>query len=176
MGIVTTCDERPFTGECDVCGASQTEDCGKLRQPRNIPCKWCSKMTNMLVTKQCDGCWELSTRIERDPELAQKILLTKVSRSGACAITGLIVHEPEQNRMCHADLYKFGLVWVIECAPWQYGEVPALHDKIGLIDSNTVFVKERSRGGSTIVVHRPDLKLNQAALDYMQDTWGSSGN
>lgn len=39
-----------------------------------VPCKFCGKDTIMLGTKLCDGCWELTRRIERDPELAQKIL------------------------------------------------------------------------------------------------------
>lgn len=28
-----------------------------------VLCKWCGKQTPMLGTKQCDNCWELSSRI-----------------------------------------------------------------------------------------------------------------
>lgn len=39
-----------------------------------IPCKWCRKQTPMLGTKMCDGCWELSTRISRDLDLAERMI------------------------------------------------------------------------------------------------------
>lgn len=39
-----------------------------------IPCRLCGNGTVMLGTKLCDCCWELKARIERDPELAEKIL------------------------------------------------------------------------------------------------------
>jgi hypothetical protein len=39
-----------------------------------VPCTICGKPTRMLGTKLCDGCWELRTRIERDPDIAHKIL------------------------------------------------------------------------------------------------------
>lgn len=37
-------------------------------------CKYCGKPTLMLGTKLCDGCWELESRIEANPELARKIM------------------------------------------------------------------------------------------------------
>jgi len=39
-----------------------------------IPCKWCGTPTQMLGTKMCDGCWELETRIQSQPDLARRIL------------------------------------------------------------------------------------------------------
>lgn len=39
-----------------------------------VSCGICGKPTRMLGTKRCDGCWELETRIHRDPELARQIL------------------------------------------------------------------------------------------------------
>ena len=45
-----------------------------LTKDEEIPCRLCKKPTPMLGTKLCDGCWELETRIHRDPEIAIKIL------------------------------------------------------------------------------------------------------
>jgi hypothetical protein len=42
-----------------------------------VPCKWCEEQTPMTGTKQCDRCWELSHRIEADPDLAQKMIDSK---------------------------------------------------------------------------------------------------
>ncbi len=39
-----------------------------------VPCKWCGTPTTMLGTKECDADWELRTRIERDPQMARKML------------------------------------------------------------------------------------------------------
>jgi hypothetical protein len=39
-----------------------------------VSCELCGKDTAMTSTKRCDGCWELETRIENNPVLAQKIL------------------------------------------------------------------------------------------------------
>lgn len=39
-----------------------------------VPCRVCGEPTRMLGTKLCDRCWELTTRIRSDPELARKIL------------------------------------------------------------------------------------------------------
>jgi len=30
---------------------------------KTVPCKWCDTPTPMLGTKECDGCWELRTRL-----------------------------------------------------------------------------------------------------------------
>ena len=37
-------------------------------------CGLCGKPTRMTGTKRCDGCWELESRIRRDPEIARRIL------------------------------------------------------------------------------------------------------
>lgn len=39
-----------------------------------VPCIWCARPTEMTATRQCDGCWELSTRIRKDLDLTRKIL------------------------------------------------------------------------------------------------------
>jgi len=39
-----------------------------------IPCKWCHMPTPMLGTRMCDRCYELEMRIERDPDLARRML------------------------------------------------------------------------------------------------------
>jgi len=39
-----------------------------------IACRLCGAMTGMLGTQLCDRCYELETRIQRDPELSRKIL------------------------------------------------------------------------------------------------------
>lgn len=39
-----------------------------------IPCGLCGRFTLMLDTKRCDRCYELETRIHRDPDLARKVL------------------------------------------------------------------------------------------------------
>lgn len=39
-----------------------------------VPCELCGTPTQMLGTKRCNGCWELETRIRRDPGLARQIL------------------------------------------------------------------------------------------------------
>ena len=36
-------------------------------------CKWCDERTNN-TDFQCNNCWEMLTRIERDPKLAIKML------------------------------------------------------------------------------------------------------
>lgn len=45
-----------------------------IKKKETIPCKWCGTQTDFLGTKCCHGCWELSSRIESEPELAQRIL------------------------------------------------------------------------------------------------------
>lgn len=39
-----------------------------------VKCKWCDEMTDQTATKLCHRHWELSSRIEAEPELAQKML------------------------------------------------------------------------------------------------------
>ena len=45
-----------------------------------VPCRICKDETPMLGTKLCDRCWELETRINRDPDLAERIL-TRLRRT-----------------------------------------------------------------------------------------------
>lgn len=39
-----------------------------------VPCRWCGELTDMTGTKMCDRHYELSTRIEREPEMAARML------------------------------------------------------------------------------------------------------
>lgn len=39
-----------------------------------VPCKWCGRDTAMTGTQLCHRCWELDSRIRRDPKLAEQIL------------------------------------------------------------------------------------------------------
>lgn len=39
-----------------------------------VPCQWCQAPTRMLATKLCDFCYELDTRVRRNPDLARRIL------------------------------------------------------------------------------------------------------
>lgn len=39
-----------------------------------VRCELCRTLTNRSGTNRCDRCWELETRIERDLELAKKII------------------------------------------------------------------------------------------------------
>lgn len=39
-----------------------------------VPCRHCGKGAMMLGTRECDGCHELRVRIDRDPEMARKML------------------------------------------------------------------------------------------------------
>lgn len=41
---------------------------------KTIPCQVCEEPTELLGTKLRDRCWELSHRIQSDPDLARKIL------------------------------------------------------------------------------------------------------
>lgn len=41
---------------------------------KTIPCRLCGDPTDFLGTKLCGDCWELETRIQRRPDIAQKIL------------------------------------------------------------------------------------------------------
>lgn len=42
--------------------------------PHTINCKWCGMATRHKGTKMCEGCWELSGRIEQDPVIARRML------------------------------------------------------------------------------------------------------
>ena len=39
-----------------------------------VPCGLCGTLTIMTGTKRCDRCWELEKRVQREPELAARIL------------------------------------------------------------------------------------------------------
>lgn len=39
-----------------------------------VPCSLCNNPTHMPASKLCGRCWELKNRIERDPDIARKIL------------------------------------------------------------------------------------------------------
>lgn len=54
---------------------------------KTISCKWCGMQTHMLGTKECNRCWELRSRVERDPKLATEMLLR----------VGVIVSADAQN-------------------------------------------------------------------------------
>ena len=58
---------------CIICGADHTQYCESC-QPRTVPCKWCGNDTVMLGTQECDSCWELRTKMSKDPLLTKKIL------------------------------------------------------------------------------------------------------
>lgn len=45
-----------------------------------VPCKWCSRDTDMTGTKMCDGCWELDRRVRMDPVLTRKMLAAEFPR------------------------------------------------------------------------------------------------
>jgi hypothetical protein len=69
------------------------------------PCELCDTPTQMTGTKRCNRCWELESRIERDPQLAQKIL---------DRINGVVHTEPvkgyaEQDRITQAWAEKLNL-------------------------------------------------------------------
>lgn len=40
------------------------------------PCKWCEEPTPMLVTKECNDCWEIRRRAESNPAKAMAIVTT----------------------------------------------------------------------------------------------------
>ena len=39
-----------------------------------VPCTLCGGPTYMLKVKLCIRCWELTTRVQADPDLTRKIL------------------------------------------------------------------------------------------------------
>lgn len=41
---------------------------------KTTTCIWCEEITTNTGTGECDRCWELKSRIERDMELAEIIL------------------------------------------------------------------------------------------------------
>lgn len=39
-----------------------------------VPCRWCKVPTPMLGTRECDTCWEIRHRAQRNPGLARRIV------------------------------------------------------------------------------------------------------
>lgn len=48
-----------------------------------VPCIWCGKPTMMTATKQCDNHWELSHRIQYEPEMAARMLKELQENNGS---------------------------------------------------------------------------------------------
>lgn len=46
----------------------------RLLEPETVPCELCSEQTDKTGTKRCDRCYELETRIQDNPQLAELIL------------------------------------------------------------------------------------------------------
>jgi hypothetical protein len=46
----------------------------KLLEPATVECELCGDQTNKTGTKRCDRCYELETRIQDNPQLAELIL------------------------------------------------------------------------------------------------------
>lgn len=42
--------------------------------PETVPCEICATQTQMTGTKRCDRCWELESRMHRDPSITAMIL------------------------------------------------------------------------------------------------------
>jgi len=66
-----------------------------------IVCQVCEEnKTTALGTKKCDRCWELGMRIERDVDIAKKIIAgLETEKTNACGTTGIIsdkIPTPEQ--------------------------------------------------------------------------------
>lgn len=43
-------------------------------KPETCPCGLCGTPTKLTGTQRCDNCWEMEGRIQRNPEIARKIL------------------------------------------------------------------------------------------------------
>jgi len=43
-----------------------------IEKPRQV-CKWCSKPVDLAGSKECNFCWELRSKAEMRPHLAQRI-------------------------------------------------------------------------------------------------------
>ena len=43
-------------------------------KPETVPCEICKTPTQMTGTKRCDRCWELESRMHRDPSITAMIL------------------------------------------------------------------------------------------------------
>jgi len=54
----------------------------------NTPCILCGQPTDMPDATHCNRCWELARRIQADPELSAKILLTIGRPVTQCSICG----------------------------------------------------------------------------------------
>lgn len=45
-----------------------------MHTPDFYPCGLCGKPTRMTSTKRCDNCWEMEGRMQRNPDVALRIL------------------------------------------------------------------------------------------------------
>jgi hypothetical protein len=41
---------------------------------KTVKCRWCGINTTSTETGECDGCWELCSRIEASPDIAKKMI------------------------------------------------------------------------------------------------------
>ena len=82
MNRCQTCKSKGFessvlgTDRCSFCDGTEGGVIVRDYGIRSVPCELCGIPTPMLGTKRCDRCYELESRIKRDPELAQRILQT----------------------------------------------------------------------------------------------------
>lgn len=63
-----------------------------------VPCKWCGQPTAMLATITCHGCWELESRIFRDPELSKRILRSQPTPQSVRVRRYLLMREEQPIR------------------------------------------------------------------------------
>lgn len=171
MSIVLTCDERnQASGLCNTCGATQHDNCRRHPMAPDVisttSCKWCGKQTRMTGTRQCDSCWELSSRIERDPDMAMRILQIVRPVTGRCVCTGILVHTIHQHPYCyaHADLFDMGTHWVIQRAAWQIYDQP-FGQTTKLIQVGDPCLERNN----VIVAPKTVCRLNDAAKEYIND-------
>ncbi len=65
-----------------------------MRLKQTTTCKWCNSDKGYTLTQECHSCWEIRTRIEREPEITNRI------------IAASLVYERERNanNVANADL------------------------------------------------------------------------
>lgn len=94
------CDQRGHIigtlGQSLTRPTNQSHEPERMVERPTVPCQLCSKQTPMLDTKLCDRCWELKTRIESDPELAQ-IVIDKISTGNTNAFASLWSTAPRSR-------------------------------------------------------------------------------
>jgi hypothetical protein len=139
-----------------------------ISEGRNMPCKWCGQKTNMLGTKMCDNCFEMDGRVQRSPNVALRMLRSGQPKGSQCIVTGVRLHDVANRRHCHADLFGFGVVYVLECAGWIY-EPPEEGCKILTVnDWSKVHIRERRHSGATAVIYTCDAELNEVSQRYLR--------